>query len=144
MGIRQAINTSLFRHISIAPLVTFRVVFGLIMLASILRFWFNGWIEEQYIIPDFHFKYFGFYWVPNLPDWGYYLSFALMALSALGIALGAFYRISAPLFYPVYRNRINRRDLLPQSLLFSQCHFVFIDFRACSQNVFIGCAPWID
>ena len=102
MGIRQAINTRLFRHISIAPLVTFRVVFGLVMLASILRFWLNGWIEEQYIFPDFHFKYFGFYWVPNLPDWGYYLSFALMALSALGIALGAFYRISATLFFILF------------------------------------------
>jgi len=69
------------------------------MFASILRFWMNGWIEEQYIIPDFHFKYFGFYWVPELADWGYYLAFAVMALSALGIAFGAFYRVSSVLFF---------------------------------------------
>ena len=99
MGIRQTIHKLTSNHVSIAPLVTFRLVFGLVMFASILRFWMNGWIEEQYIIPDFHFKYFGFYWVPELADWGYYLAFAVMALSALGIAFGAFYRVSSVLFF---------------------------------------------
>ncbi len=98
-GISHAINTFFNKRISIAPLATFRVVFGLVMFLSVLRFWLNGWIEEQYIIPDFHFKYFGFYWMPDLPDWGYYASFFIMAISALGIALGAFYRVSAVLFF---------------------------------------------
>jgi len=102
MGIRQAIHNLTGNPVSIAPLVTFRVVFGLVMFASIVRFWLNGWIEDQYITSDFHFKYFGFYWVPELTDWGYYLAFAIMALSALGIALGAFYRASALVFFVTF------------------------------------------
>ncbi|MEX2595572.1 MAG: HTTM domain-containing protein [Salibacteraceae bacterium] len=93
------IDRFIHKRLSIAPLVTFRVVFGFIMFLSIVRFWANGWIEEQFIKPAFHFKYFGFHWMPEFADWGYYLMFSLMAFSALGIALGAFYRISAIVFF---------------------------------------------
>lgn len=85
--------------VSIAPLVTFRVFFGAIMFVSILRFWLNGWIEIQFIQPILHFKYFGFAWLPEPSAWGYYALFALLAFSALGIALGAFYRWSAVAFF---------------------------------------------
>lgn len=99
MEIRSVLHKVLSEKVSIAPLVTFRVLFGLIMLFSIIRFWSNGWIEAQYIDPQFHFKYFGFYWLPELSAAGYYAAFALIAASAVGIALGAFYRISAIVFF---------------------------------------------
>ncbi|MDP4685743.1 MAG: HTTM domain-containing protein, partial [Salibacteraceae bacterium] len=99
MEIRRAIHSITSAKVSIAPLVTFRVLFGLIMLASVIRFWLNGWIETQYIEPSFHFKYFGFYWVPEISATGLYIVFFTMAVSALGIALGAFYRVSAVLFF---------------------------------------------
>jgi hypothetical protein len=99
MEIRRAIHSITSAKVSIAPLVTFRVLFGLIMLASVIRFWLNGWIETQYIEPSFHFKYFGFYWVPEISETGLYIVFSAMAVSALGIALGAFYRVSAVLFF---------------------------------------------
>lgn len=86
-------------RISIAPLVSFRVVFGFLMFLSILRFWSNGWIEDQFVKPLIHFKYFGFHWIPNLSEFGYYAVFTLMAVSALGIALGAAYRIFTVLFF---------------------------------------------
>lgn len=99
MEIRRVLRKVLSEKVSIAPLVTFRVLFGLIMLFSIIRFWSNGWIEAQYIEPKFHFKYFGFYWLPELSATGYYVAFVIMAASAVGIVLGAFYRISAILFF---------------------------------------------
>ena len=83
----------------IAPLVSFRLVFGAVMLFSTLRFWYLGWIEEHFLQAKIHFKYFGFEWVQVLPaEWMYALH-ALMALAALGIMLGAFYRASAVLFF---------------------------------------------
>ena len=83
----------------IAPLATFRVAFGVMMLASIIRFWSNGWIAKQYIDPEFYFPYFGFEWIKSWGDPGMYFLFAIMALAALGIILGAFYRCSASLFF---------------------------------------------
>ena len=69
------------------------------MLFSTLRFWYLGWIEEHFLQAKIHFKYFGFEWVQVLPaEWMYALH-ALMALAALGIMLGAFYRASAVLFF---------------------------------------------
>jgi len=99
MGIKERWNSILFKPVSIAPLVTFRMLFGAIMFISIVRFWSNGWIESQFIEPLIHFKYFGFYWVADLPDTAYYVMFGIMAISSLGIAFGALYRISAVLFF---------------------------------------------
>lgn len=59
----------------------------------------NGWIKTQYIDPEFHFSYYGFSWVVYPGEVGIYLLFCIMALSALGVALGMFYRISALLFF---------------------------------------------
>ncbi len=85
--------------ISIAPLVYFRIAFGALMLFSTLRFWALGWIEEHYLEPVFHFRYFGFEWVPIGPDWVIYLMHIIMIISSLGILLGAYYRISTLLFF---------------------------------------------
>ncbi len=87
------------KETKIWPLVTFRIVFGVLMLFAVLRFWSKGWIHELYIAPDFHFKYFGFEWVTPFTGNGMYWVFALMGLAALCIALGFFYRISAALFF---------------------------------------------
>ena len=48
------------KPIPIAPLATFRVIFSGIMLFSVVRFVFMGWVEEQYILPEFYFTYYGF------------------------------------------------------------------------------------
>nr|WP_186758156.1 HTTM domain-containing protein [Echinicola salinicaeni] len=84
---------------SIAPLILFRVLFGFIMLISVLRFIFNGWIESQYLDPQFHFSYYGFEWIKPLGSFGMYFLFALMIIAAIGIILGIFYRFSALVFF---------------------------------------------
>jgi hypothetical protein len=83
---------------SSAPLATFRIFFGLMMLFSLIRFWSNGWIETLYIDPNFHFKYFGFNWVS---DWGSYtyLLFIICGLSTIFITLGLFYRYAIVIFF---------------------------------------------
>ncbi|GAB5539323.1 MAG: HTTM domain-containing protein [Salibacteraceae bacterium] len=102
MGIKRLIHSAVFKQVTIAPLVTFRVLVGLIMFASVVRFWMNGWIEAQYIEPLLHFKYFGFHWLPEPSALGYYVIFGAMALSALGITFGALYRVSAVAFFLLF------------------------------------------
>lgn len=99
MATDNILHRILYQKVSIAPLVTFRILFGTVLFISVVRFWMNGWIEMQFIQPEFHFKYFGFHWLPEPSAEGYYVIFMLMALSALGIAAGFFYRWSAVLFF---------------------------------------------
>lgn len=84
---------------SIAPLVVFRIAFGLVMLLSTARYVRMGWVDTQLVNPVLHFSYYGFDWVQPLPRLGMYAVFCLMALSCLGILLGWYYRIAAILFF---------------------------------------------
>lgn len=95
----QRLAAYLRTPMSIAPLTSFRVLFGAVMCVSVLRFMARGWVTELYVKPAFMFKYYGFEWVQPLGEGGMYAVFAVMALAALGIALGAAYRVSAVTFF---------------------------------------------
>ena len=78
---------------SSAPLAVFRMFFGMLMLFSILRFWYKGWIEKLYLEPTFFFSYYGFEWVKPLGNLTYGI-FIVCGISALLVALGFKYRIA--------------------------------------------------
>ncbi|MGB0776934.1 MAG: HTTM domain-containing protein [Flavobacteriaceae bacterium] len=81
-----------------ASLTFYRIGFGLLMAWSMIRFMLKGWVDSVYIEPLFHFKYFGFSWIPELGLWTYAL-FILAAISALLMATGRWYKIAATLFF---------------------------------------------
>ncbi|WP_422091830.1 HTTM domain-containing protein [Tenacibaculum ovolyticum] len=81
-----------------APLAVFRILFGIMMLASIIRFWYNGWIEKLYLEPKFHFTYYGFEWVQPIGTYTYLL-FILCGLSAIFITIGYKYRLAIIFFF---------------------------------------------
>ncbi len=81
--------------VSAAPCVSFRIVFGLLMACSAVRFVALGWIEDHYTAPVFHFTYYGFSWIKPLGSVGLYLVHLAMFVAALGVATGRLYRISA-------------------------------------------------
>jgi hypothetical protein len=83
----------------IAPLVTFRVLFGGLMMVGAVRFMLSGWVERLCVAPDFFFKFYGFEWVQPLGLYGSYALYSLIALSAAGIMLGWRYRWSTVLFF---------------------------------------------
>jgi hypothetical protein len=85
--------------VSIAPLVTFRIIFGLLMAASLIRFMWNGWVSTVYVQPRFHFTYSGFEWIHPLGSTGMYTLFVVSTLAALCMALGFRYRLAAILFF---------------------------------------------
>ncbi|MEL7248659.1 MAG: HTTM domain-containing protein [Bacteroidota bacterium] len=82
-------------HIPIYPLITFRIIWGVLLMFSTARFVALGWIEDHYIEPLLHFKYYGFEWIQPLGLWEMYLVHAIMFATALFVTLGYYYRISA-------------------------------------------------
>lgn len=88
--------------VHIAPLALFRIIFGGMMLASMIRFLAKGWVSQQYLEPTFFFTYWGFSWVKPLGETGMYLVFAGLILSSACIMLGLAYRLAAPLFFLLF------------------------------------------
>lgn len=95
----NSLRKYLFEQTSIAPLAVFRIIFGFMMLFSVIRFAMNGWITALYVEPEFYFPFYGFGWVKPLGDTGMHLVFLLMGIAAFMIMIGFFYRISAVVFF---------------------------------------------
>ena len=91
-----------YAETSIAPLVVFRIIFGLMMFVGTLRFWLKGWIHDFFIKPDHFFHYYGFEWVKPMGDFGMYTIFCLLLISSFLIALGFYYRTSSILFFILF------------------------------------------
>ncbi|MGK7394886.1 MAG: HTTM domain-containing protein [Candidatus Cyclobacteriaceae bacterium M3_2C_046] len=119
---KHKIKAYLQKSHSAAPLAVFRMLFGGIMLFSILRFAVRGWIYQLYIEPDFYFTYWGFDWVKPMGPNGMYLLFILMGLAAIGITLGLYYRISASLFFVLF----TYVELIDKSNYLNHYYFVSI------------------
>ena len=132
MQITTAINKWI-KHFSdntvnIAPLITFRIVFGLMMFASTLRFILKGWINDFYVTPKYYFTYYGFDWVKPLEENSMYILFGILLLSSLFIAFGFFYRISIVLFFLVftYIELIDKTNYLNHYYFISLMSFILI------------------
>lgn len=76
-----------------------RLSFGLIIAWEVIRYIVHGRITRYYIEPDFTFTYYGFEWVQPFPALGMYTLFAVIFVSALGVAAGMLYRLCAPLLF---------------------------------------------
>ncbi|QXP79506.1 MULTISPECIES: HTTM domain-containing protein [Winogradskyella] len=92
------IKTYLDTNTNAAPLSVFRIGFGVMMLASIIRFWSYGWIEKLYLEPKFHFTFYGFEWIKPIGNYTYLL-FAICGLAAFFILIGFKYRIAIITFF---------------------------------------------
>ncbi|MGO2358260.1 HTTM domain-containing protein [Mesonia sp.] len=86
------------KNTNAAPLAVFRIFFGLMMTMSIIRFWWNRWIDKLYIQPKFFFSYYGFEWIQPLGVYTYLL-FLVCGLSALAVAIGFRYKWSILVFF---------------------------------------------
>lgn len=89
----------LFQPAHIAPLATFRVLFGGVMFAGMVRFMAKGWVYDLYVKPAFHFTYYGFEWVKPPGELGMYALFAAVALSAFLVTIGLLYRVASVAFF---------------------------------------------
>ena len=124
----KALKEYVVKPVHAAPLAVFRMVFGLLMLASILRFMAKGWVYSMYVKPQVFFSYYGFEWIRPLGEAGMYVLFVLMALSALCIAAGFLYRISAVVFFVLftYVELIDKTNYLNHYYFISIISFLLI------------------
>ena len=110
----------LMRPVDASSLGALRIFFGILMVWSTLKYFYNGWIKEYYIDPKFLFTYELFPWVSPWPGDGMYYHFAVMALAAFFLALGFFYRASAIVFFLTYAHGF----LIEKSLYNNHYYFI--------------------
>jgi hypothetical protein len=118
----------LTRYRNIAPLAVFRIAFGAVLFISSCRFIAKGWIEEFYLKPKFHFPFFGFEWLAPFSPAIMYLLYVIMAIAALFICLGLFYRIATVLFFLIfcYAELLDKTYYLNHYYLVTICSFLLI------------------
>jgi len=96
---KDYIHKYILQTTSIAPLIVFRILFGLVMCFGALRFVYLDWIQKLYLDPKFFFKFYGFDWVIMPGEMGMNLLFTTIIISSFFIALGLLYRLSSILFF---------------------------------------------
>ena len=88
--------------ISNASLLFFRVVFGVLMLFHVWHEFSSGNIEHVWVMPQIHFTYTGFGWLPHLPGVGYYVLFGILFVCGLLITVGLYFRTAAAVYFVVW------------------------------------------
>ncbi|HET7539771.1 MAG TPA: HTTM domain-containing protein [Polyangiaceae bacterium] len=91
----RALGVTLRSPVDSAWLAAFRVLFGLTLLISTLRFLAYGWIDQLFVAPKFHFKYWGFSWVKGPPEAELHALYWLLAALCVGVCLGLCFRLAA-------------------------------------------------
>jgi len=76
-----------------ASLVAFRVSFGVVSSAAMLRLLGKGWLAPLFVSPAYHFSYPGLGWVRPLPS--PFMQAAVVALAAAALAVAAGWRTRA-------------------------------------------------
>ena len=114
--------TSLFRPIDISSIVFIRILFGLLLFLQVGSYLFTGYIDQIWLEPDYHFKYWGFHWIKVLPANYMYALVAGVSAAALFIALGFLYRISTVIFFLGFSYLF----LLDQALYLNHYYLVII------------------
>ena len=116
------------KPVHLAPLAVFRMAFGILMLMSVIRFMYRGWVYDMYIRPKVFFPYYGFEWIKPLDGNLMYAVFMIMAISALFIALGLFYRVSTIVFFLLftYVELIDKTNYLNHYYFISIASFLLI------------------
>jgi hypothetical protein len=110
----------LARPVDAAALGAFRLLFGLLMVGAVVRFVAKGWVTELYLDPAYHFTYLGFDWVRPLSATGMALLFTSMGMAAFFVALGAFTRTAAFVFFVTF----TYAELIDQATYLSHYYLV--------------------
>ena len=84
-----------FRKIDNAPLVVFRVLYGLLVAAECYGAIATGWVRRTLVEPGFTFSFIGFGWLQPLPGDGMFYYFAVMGTLGIMVSLGYRYRFAA-------------------------------------------------
>ena len=90
--------TFLFEEVDNAPLIVFRVIFGLLIFLESVGAIFTGWITKTLVEPEFTFNFIGLDFLQPLPGNGMYYYYAVMGAFGFMVMLGYRYRFSLSVF----------------------------------------------
>lgn len=132
-SIFSRLDTALCRPVDGAWLAALRVLYGIALCISMLRFIAYGWVERLFASSSFRFTYYGFDWVQPLPAALMHALFWLLCVLAVCVALGFCFRFTAPAFalgltyvqlldVSTYLNHYYLAALLAWLLAFSPAH----------------------
>ncbi|MGV7221099.1 MAG: HTTM domain-containing protein [Nitrospinales bacterium] len=102
LGYLRSLGDRITQPIDASSLGLFRFLFGILMLWSSLKYFYLGWVKQIYVGRKFHFTFDWFPWLSPLPGDGMYYLYGLMSISALFLAFGSLYRLSAVVFLFCY------------------------------------------
>jgi hypothetical protein len=93
------LKSKLFQPISIASLVFFRIVFGVLGFADVLSMLvYYHFIVDAYNPDRIRFPYIGFEWLPTFHDPWISMIFIVILIAAVGVIIGWRYQLSATIF----------------------------------------------
>jgi hypothetical protein len=93
---------ALIKPVGIEPLISFRILFGLVVFVALLRNIALGYVEKFYVKPIYYFKFYGFEWVKNLSPELTWILYIILCISALSILFGAWYRLGCLVFFLLF------------------------------------------
>jgi len=88
----------LFRKVDNSPLVIFRVIFGLLIVAECWGAIYTGWVQNNFIDPKISFSFIGFEWTNVFLGAKMIYFYAVMGLLGWFVAFGFAYRFSTIIF----------------------------------------------
>ncbi|WP_224484016.1 HTTM domain-containing protein [Robertkochia aurantiaca] len=92
------IDKLLYKRVDNAPLIVFRIIFGLLLFLETFGAILTGWVRRTLVEPEFTFNFIGFDFLQPLPGMGMYFYFGFMAVLGIMVMLGYRYRLSLGLF----------------------------------------------
>ncbi len=110
----------------IASVAFFRVIFALAVLLHITLYFSNDLVEYYFGAPEHHMTFFGFDWVLALDLEGMRRVYYLMALSAIGVALGFLYRLNAIVLFVTFTFTILAEAAQFQNHYYLMCLIAFL------------------
>ena len=127
---RAALARPFFRPVDAASLAVFRIGLGALMLFEAVNYGAFLSLDGMYRDTDLLFKYAGFEWVRLPPGIWLELGFVAMALGAMGVMLGLFFRASALLLLATFSYLF----LLDQALYLNHFYLaiIYVAILACT------------
>ena len=114
--------------VDVAPLVFFRIAFGVLLAWHLLDYLQYGWARRVYVDPVLRVPHGGFEWLAPWPGDGMLLHFAALLAAAVAFALGRWTRLASwALFvgltytFLLERTHSNNHDYLIVLLAFLAC-----------------------
>jgi hypothetical protein len=88
----------LFAPVDNAPLIAFRIAFGLLAWVESFGAILTGWVSDVFVQPLYTFPHIGFGWLAAFHGPAVYAHYALMSVPAFLVMVGAYYRAAIVAF----------------------------------------------